>query len=217
MLLGAAGDPGQQPEPPGFRNDDYRSQVPATLHGAIVLTTEEAHAKSGKITPRCLSMFCLNRRSPPDCRRRRSGDRRSAGTFREVCGYRTLDTAHSRRSWRSISNKVCGGQLATIENARSCSIVWRIAGCRGMPQSARSRWATLMSPGIRMAPMGGPRRACRSRPARPSRGREPRNDVRAVRFGSCGPARTNAVRSCRALHRHSSTTAGGPGRPPHPM
>jgi len=45
MLLGAAGDPGQQPEPPGFRNDDYRSQVPATLHGAIVLTTEEAHAK----------------------------------------------------------------------------------------------------------------------------------------------------------------------------
>ncbi|HEX3990151.1 MAG TPA: PQQ-dependent catabolism-associated CXXCW motif protein [Acetobacteraceae bacterium] len=45
MLLGAAGDPGQPTEPSGFRNDNYRSPVPATLHGAVVLTTEEARAK----------------------------------------------------------------------------------------------------------------------------------------------------------------------------
>ena len=42
VLLGAAGDP---PEPSGFRMEDYRSPVPATLNGASVLTTEQAHAR----------------------------------------------------------------------------------------------------------------------------------------------------------------------------
>ncbi len=40
LLLGAAGPP---PEPSGYRMDDYREPVPATLHGGAVLTTGEAH------------------------------------------------------------------------------------------------------------------------------------------------------------------------------
>ena len=32
------------PEPPGYRSDDYRAPVPATLQGAAVLTTAEAEA-----------------------------------------------------------------------------------------------------------------------------------------------------------------------------
>jgi PQQ-dependent catabolism-associated CXXCW motif protein len=32
------------PEPPGYRMDDYRAPVPATLRGAAVLTTEQARA-----------------------------------------------------------------------------------------------------------------------------------------------------------------------------
>ena len=40
LLLGAAPHPD---EPPGYRMDDYRSPTPATLRGANVLTTEQAH------------------------------------------------------------------------------------------------------------------------------------------------------------------------------
>ena len=32
------------PEPPGYRTDNYRAPVPATLQGAVVLTTAEAEA-----------------------------------------------------------------------------------------------------------------------------------------------------------------------------
>src|SRR5215471_15708842 len=39
LLLGAAAAP---PEPDGYRMDDYRSPTPATLQGALVLTTDEA-------------------------------------------------------------------------------------------------------------------------------------------------------------------------------
>jgi PQQ-dependent catabolism-associated CXXCW motif protein len=39
-LLGAAAPP----EPAGFRMDDYRAPTPATLQGAVVLSTEQAHA-----------------------------------------------------------------------------------------------------------------------------------------------------------------------------
>jgi PQQ-dependent catabolism-associated CXXCW motif protein len=39
ILIGAADAP---PEPAGFRMDDYRSVVPATLQGAAVLTTDAA-------------------------------------------------------------------------------------------------------------------------------------------------------------------------------
>jgi PQQ-dependent catabolism-associated CXXCW motif protein len=42
LLLGAADAP---PEPSGFRMDDYRSPVPATLNGANVLTTDQVHAR----------------------------------------------------------------------------------------------------------------------------------------------------------------------------
>ncbi len=42
LLLGAAEDIGAPTEPPDFRMDDYRSPVPATLRGAVVLTTDEA-------------------------------------------------------------------------------------------------------------------------------------------------------------------------------
>ena len=38
LLAGAA------PEPPDYRMDDYRSPTPATLGGADVLTTDDAHA-----------------------------------------------------------------------------------------------------------------------------------------------------------------------------
>ena len=47
-LLGAAGHaaPAQDavPEPEGYRMEAYRAPVPATLEGARVLTTQEAHA-----------------------------------------------------------------------------------------------------------------------------------------------------------------------------
>ncbi len=40
LLLGAAPQPA---EPTAYRTDDYRSPTPATLHGARVLTTDQAH------------------------------------------------------------------------------------------------------------------------------------------------------------------------------
>jgi PQQ-dependent catabolism-associated CXXCW motif protein len=40
LLLGAVPAPA---EPPAYRMDDYRSPTPATLQGAAVLTTEQAH------------------------------------------------------------------------------------------------------------------------------------------------------------------------------
>jgi PQQ-dependent catabolism-associated CXXCW motif protein len=44
VLVGAAGNTDTPPEPADYRMEDYRSPTPATLHGAVVLSTEEAHA-----------------------------------------------------------------------------------------------------------------------------------------------------------------------------
>jgi PQQ-dependent catabolism-associated CXXCW motif protein len=44
LLLGAAGATDLPPEPSDYRMDDYRAPTPATLRGAIVLSTVEAHA-----------------------------------------------------------------------------------------------------------------------------------------------------------------------------
>jgi PQQ-dependent catabolism-associated CXXCW motif protein len=44
LLLGAAGGATPPPEPSDYRMADYRSPVPATLRGAIVLTTELARS-----------------------------------------------------------------------------------------------------------------------------------------------------------------------------
>lgn len=43
MLAGAAPE-ASPPEPPGYRMEAYRAPTPATLEGAEVLTTEQAHA-----------------------------------------------------------------------------------------------------------------------------------------------------------------------------
>jgi PQQ-dependent catabolism-associated CXXCW motif protein len=42
-LLGAAGE-APPPEPSGYRMEDYRAATPATLHGAAVLSTDQARA-----------------------------------------------------------------------------------------------------------------------------------------------------------------------------
>jgi PQQ-dependent catabolism-associated CXXCW motif protein len=49
LLLGCAAlsmgaEPDVAPEPSGYRMEDYRAPTPATLRGAAVLTTAEAHA-----------------------------------------------------------------------------------------------------------------------------------------------------------------------------
>jgi PQQ-dependent catabolism-associated CXXCW motif protein len=41
FLIGAVDTP---PEPDGYRMDNYRAPIPATLRGATVLSTDEAHA-----------------------------------------------------------------------------------------------------------------------------------------------------------------------------
>jgi PQQ-dependent catabolism-associated CXXCW motif protein len=43
LLIGAAA-PDAAPEPTGYRMDDYRSPIPATLQGATVMSTDEARA-----------------------------------------------------------------------------------------------------------------------------------------------------------------------------
>jgi PQQ-dependent catabolism-associated CXXCW motif protein len=43
LLLGAASDTDSPAEPSGYRMDSYRAPTPATLPGAKVLTTDEAH------------------------------------------------------------------------------------------------------------------------------------------------------------------------------
>ena len=45
ILLGVAGGRAAPPEPSNYRTEDYRSPTPATLRGAIVMTTNEAHAR----------------------------------------------------------------------------------------------------------------------------------------------------------------------------
>src|SRR5271166_3397140 len=44
LLIRAAAAQDAPPEPGDYRMDNYRAPVPATLHGATVLSTEEAHA-----------------------------------------------------------------------------------------------------------------------------------------------------------------------------
>lgn len=44
VLLCVAGGVVPPPEPSGYRMDDYRAPTPATLRGAVVLTTEQARA-----------------------------------------------------------------------------------------------------------------------------------------------------------------------------
>jgi PQQ-dependent catabolism-associated CXXCW motif protein len=44
LLLCAAAADTPPPEPSGYRMDDYRAATPATLRGATVLSTEQAHA-----------------------------------------------------------------------------------------------------------------------------------------------------------------------------
>lgn len=44
LLAGAAPDEAVPPEPSGYRMEEYRAPTPASLRGAKVLTTEEAHA-----------------------------------------------------------------------------------------------------------------------------------------------------------------------------
>jgi PQQ-dependent catabolism-associated CXXCW motif protein len=44
-LLLVAAAPDAPPEPAGYRMDDYRAPTPATLRGARVLSTSEAHAQ----------------------------------------------------------------------------------------------------------------------------------------------------------------------------
>jgi len=44
LLLCAAGGTNLPPEPPGYRMNDYRAPTPATLRGAIVLSTAQAQA-----------------------------------------------------------------------------------------------------------------------------------------------------------------------------
>jgi PQQ-dependent catabolism-associated CXXCW motif protein len=44
LLVGAAGAANPPPEPPGYRMDHYRAPTPATLRGAIVLSTAQARA-----------------------------------------------------------------------------------------------------------------------------------------------------------------------------
>jgi PQQ-dependent catabolism-associated CXXCW motif protein len=44
LLLGAPGAANPPPEPSGYRMQDYRAPPPATLRGATVLSTEQAHA-----------------------------------------------------------------------------------------------------------------------------------------------------------------------------
>jgi PQQ-dependent catabolism-associated CXXCW motif protein len=46
LLLGAGPDgmAADPPEPPGYRMEEYRASTPATLLGADVLTTDDAHA-----------------------------------------------------------------------------------------------------------------------------------------------------------------------------
>lgn len=44
LLLCAAGGTNPPPEPPGYRMHDYRAPTPATLRGAIVLSTAQAQA-----------------------------------------------------------------------------------------------------------------------------------------------------------------------------
>src|ERR1700691_6024185 len=44
LLAGGAPDAAAPPEPSGYRMEEYRAPTPASLHGANVLTTEQAHA-----------------------------------------------------------------------------------------------------------------------------------------------------------------------------
>jgi PQQ-dependent catabolism-associated CXXCW motif protein len=44
LLVCAAGEANPPPEPSDYRMEDYRAPTPATLRGAIVLSTEQAHA-----------------------------------------------------------------------------------------------------------------------------------------------------------------------------
>jgi PQQ-dependent catabolism-associated CXXCW motif protein len=118
------------PEPPGYRTDNYRAPVPTTLQGAQVLTTAQAEAlwRTGEAS----FIDVLPRPPKPNL---------PAGTvWREaprpnIPGSLWLpDTGYGELAWSTEDYFKRGLQRW---RAGWCSTARPIAGCPGMPRSAR--------------------------------------------------------------------------------
>ena len=147
----------RRPSPPDYRMDDYRAPTPATLHGATVLSTDEAHAHWEQHDavfidvlpqlPRPAGSAGLDDLAG-EAARRHTRQHLAAGYRLRRAGAGDGTVLRARPGSRPA---------AAIATACSCSTAWRIAGCRGTRRNVRSRSAIRMSPGIRTAPTAGQR------------------------------------------------------------
>ena len=123
------------PEPEATALDNYRSPVPATLKGGRSSRPKRPN-RSGAAARRLLSTCCRIRRGQI-CLRAPCGRQAAANIPGSIwlpdTGYGELAPS-TGRLFRDR-----GSRRRPTANAPdcSCSIVWRIAGCRGTPRSAR--------------------------------------------------------------------------------
>ena len=85
--------------------DDYRAPTPATLRGARVLTTDEAHALWEKRQAAFVDVLPQPPRPPRAARLDDLATRNRGSTFPAASGCLIPATARLLRSWRRISSK----------------------------------------------------------------------------------------------------------------
>ena len=188
-------------EPDGYRLEDYRAPTPATLRGARV---DRPRMRQKQIWRSHSASFVDVMPRPPRPRNLPEGtlwhDKPRANIPGSIwlpdTGYGELAPSmadYFAEGWRRRPTATAPGWW--------CSIVWRIAGCRGTPPSARSRSAIRMSPGIAKEPTAGSPPACRCKMPRPSRVRANRAMVRRDVKMSSGCSLCRRVGVHRGLDR----------------
>ena len=141
IVAGAAAAAADVAEPDGYRLEDYRAPTPATLRGARVIGTDEAET----IWRNHSAAFVDVLPRPPRPRNLPEGtlwhDKPRADIPGSVwlpdTGYGELRAQHGRLFRRAAWKR----RPRATTPGFSCSIAWRIAGCRGTRPSARSRSA----------------------------------------------------------------------------
>jgi PQQ-dependent catabolism-associated CXXCW motif protein len=144
LILLMAFPVGAAEEPTGYRESEYRAEVPATLAGATVVSTEAAHAlwKTGRVA----FIDVLPRTPKPE--------NLPAGTIWKEKPRMSVPAALwlPNVGYGRLADVMQGYFRAGLEKATSASMA---AGCPGMPPSAPWNMAIPTSSGIRREPMAG--------------------------------------------------------------
>jgi len=166
-------------EPSGYRMDDYGALVPATLKGALVLSTSKAF----ELWSQKAAVFVDVLPRPP----RPAGLPKEAvwrdAPRQDIPGSIWLpDTGYGELAAPTQRYFEDGLSRATHDDKSKALVLYSRKNCwsPGTRPSARCRLATPMFPGIQTAPMAGPRRENRWNLASPSLANRRRDDLESL-------------------------------------